>query len=808
MEINIMNKNEIPKAKATMRNVLSCSAGRRLLSASCLFALSMLLPYDAQAVRAKKGEAGGEMKEEAKIDFQANDMLKKGVELLEQKQDERALKLISSVPRMFPGSKVRFQAYLVLGKYYVEKRNFDLAAKQFIPLGESDDPELQAEGLYQTGICHYFSNNYDKAFMALRKVTNDYAGSIFANEAYYYIGQCHFKQGRWAKAIEALEMVGTSVSDVAVKGPVRTEAGQRLYVKIYDLDLVVLAELQKKLEVEIVTKSGDREKVRLEPLGKSGEFYIGSIPTQGAEPKPADGILEIMGGDSATVTYNDENTESGKRNQKEVGNVEFVSTASIGFTDGAYREYTKGVFADQECFIRVKDLDKDISSQRDTLKVQIATEYKEEKTKDETKQGVELGDEKDKWLRRTTVELTLKETEPHSGIFVGSLLPSMQQTGTEKKPVAIKSPVLKEKTATTDVKAEPGKIPAAKANTVPDAKTEPGQNAAVAAEPEDRPEPGNIQVLNGDELVLTYTDEKNMLSADPSEIDYRAKLLIGQIQDVKIENRIVDSLDLKARKNLIEAKIFLKLGQIFKDVGLNKNASEKAEEGLSRIDDVLSTSMKASIDRSLVEEAFSVKWELLLVQDKLPKAIEVCQTLTRLFPDSTLVDRALLRIGQAKVEANQPDEAIGIFSSIINLPKSDLKAESQYSIGTVIEKTALARAKPGEQADLGQAMLAYKKCADTYPESPFAGESLDKIANYYITIKDYQRAVDLMEQVFQDYPDASFLDKMLFKWVIATYRMGNYPVAKQKAEQLLSEYPNSPLAEKAKQFMETIQKKM
>ena len=44
--------------------------------------------------------------------------------------------------------------------------------------------------------------------------------------------------------------------------------------------------------------------------------------------------------------------------------------------------------------------------------------------------------------------------------------------------------------------------------------------------------------------------------------------------------------------------------------------------------------------------------------------------------------------------------------------------------------------------------------------------------------------------------------------VIATYRMGNYPVAKQKAEQLLSEYPNSPLAEKAKQFMETIQKKM
>ena len=65
-----------------------------------------------------------------------------------------------------------------------------------------------------------------------------------------------------------------------------------------------------------------------------------------------------------------------------------------------------------------------------------------------------------------------------------------------------------------------------------------------------------------------------------------------------------------------------------------------------------------------------------------------------------------------------------------------------------------------------------------------------------------------MEQVFQDYPDASFLDKMLLKWVIASYRMGNFAVAKQKAEQLLSEYPNSKSAEKARTFLEVINKKL
>ncbi len=744
------------KAKVTMKNSLFRFAAHGPVLMQLLLAAAILLPFDAVAVRANKsGDAGGEMKEEAKMDFQANDMLKKGLELLEQKQDERALKLISSVPRMFPGSKVRFQAYLALGKYYAEKRNFDLAVKQFQQLDGSDDPEVQAEGLYQTGICHYYSNNYDKAFMALRKVTNDYAGSVFANESYYYIGQCHFKQGRWAKAIEALEMVGTSMAESSMQGPLRVESGQRLYMKVYDQDLVVLRELQKKLEVSVTTKGGDREAIKLEALGKSGEFYIGSIPTMPGEAKPGDGVLEVVGGDTATVGYCDENTESGKVNQKLNVKVEIVSTASIGFTDGAYREYTKGVFADQECFIRVKDLDKDVSPLPDTLKVQIISEHKIERQKDDSKEGVELGDETEKWEKREAVDLILKETETHSGVFVGSLIPHL-----------------------------------------------------ALNESDIRPESGKISVMKGDELVLAYADEKSMASTEPRELTCRAKLLIGQIQDVKIENRVVDSVDLKARKNLIEAKIFLKLGQIFKDVGLNKNATEKADEGLARIDEMIATSMKASLDRSLVEEAFSVKWELLLVQDKLAEAINVCQTLTRLFPDSTLVDRALLRIGQAKVEANLPEEAIRIFSSIINLPKSDLKAEAQYCIGTVMEKMALARARSGEQADLSQAMLAYKKCAEVYPESPFAGESLDKIANYYITIKDYRRAVELMEQVFQDYPDASFLDKMLLKWVIATYRMGNYPVAKEKAEQLISEYPNSPLAEKAKQFLETIQKKM
>jgi TolA-binding protein len=308
---------------------------------------------------------------------------------------------------------------------------------------------------------------------------------------------------------------------------------------------------------------------------------------------------------------------------------------------------------------------------------------------------------------------------------------------------------------------------------------------------------------------MEYLDERHARGDAPHEAAASARLLIGQIQDVKIEHREVETLDLKARKELIEAKIYLKLGTIFKDVGLVKNARERAEEGLRRVDDVIRMSAKASLDRDLVEEAFSVKWELLLVQDKLGEAIRVCRTLTQLFPDSTLVDRALLKIGEAKAQSEEYHEAIRIYNSVTHLPQSDLKAEAQFRIGETHKAMALAAARRSDrEPDLSRAMLAFKKCAETYPDSPFAGDSLAEIADYYILVHDYKRAVEHMERTFQDYPDACFLDQMLLKWVIAAYRLGNYGLAKAKCDQLLAEFPNSDLAPKARKFQETIARKL
>ncbi|MFW5682478.1 MAG: tetratricopeptide repeat protein [Phycisphaeraceae bacterium] len=732
------------------------AARHAVLTLAFLLGVACLSPGTSVLAQEDDNDEDSGQASRAQMEFQAKQMVDRGVELLEQAQADRGEKVLRSVPRMFPKARARFEAHLVLGKHLLENNELDLAAKQFEAARESEDDDEKAQALYQLGICHYEQSNFDRAFMSLRQVTEEFPWSVYANEAYYYIGQCHFQLGRWAKAVEALELVGTSVPP-STEGEMKIETGQRLFVKVRDRDLVVLQKLGGDVDVVVESDHGDREKVRLAAMGDDGEHYIGSIESVLGAAEPGDGVLQVIGNDRVTVTYVDEKTRSGTANRRLVAENQLVSTAAIGFTDGAYREYTRGVFADSEAFLRVKDLDHDRSAQRDSVPVRVYTQYKVQRDEQQAEEQLDFVQQPEaRWETRDTLEVTLTESEPHSGVFVGTVIPSVV---TEEADIDLNDDTL--------------------------------------------------SAMRDDRIVMEYLDDDHMKGDASRTVTAHAKLLTGNIQDVKIEHRVVESVDLKARKNLIEAKIHLKLGRIFKEVGLDDTASEKADIGLERVEQVLRLSTKASLDREVVEESFNVKWDLLLVQDKLREAIAVCQTLTELFPDSTLVDRALLDIGKAKMQGGEGREAMNVFNAILRLPQSTLKPEALFLIAEVREQSARATAQQREtEPDLSQAMMAYQRVAETYPDSEFAGKSLEKIADYYIETRDYARAVQLMEGVFIDYPDASFLDTMLMKWVQASYRMGDLSTAKAKCDQLLSEFPSSQWASKAKEFRTIIMRKM
>ena len=712
-----------------------------------------LLPLTVFAAREAK------VRSDDNGEAEAQRLLDKSQEFLQAKETERGVKMLETVLEQYPKSHVRYAAFLALGRYYVGAHDLGKAIGYLANLKAFDQPDAELtaadraiylEGLYLMGVAYFQMHQYSTAFPILRKITNDYPNTVWANQAYYYIGMCHFAQQNWGKAIEALNMVGTFV-DPNSPTVQYVEAGRRFYVKVHDADLPVLSSLGKPVTITVETSHGDKESIDCVPLSPGSDVYIGSIPTEIGTAKPGDHILQVVGGDIITTRYLDANDESGKVNVPR--EVKVVSTGTVNFTLGDYETRATAAFFDQPLFIVLQDADLDVSDAADTATVTVISRYKDEEETDAATQGVNVdkflnGDKKPLKIRdQVTVQLTEIGPPPvHSGRFAGKITIA----------------------------------------------------AAEAGKPVDK----NDQILtcgSDDEIVVTYTDERHIGGETPRIVE--ATIKIGG----EIDNRprasqdvVVDPV-IKARKNIVEATAFLELARIFQSMGLMKGAKEKSNEGLDRVAYVIKT--PKSVPVALQQDAFKLKWELHLAADDFAGAMATCTTFNKLFPDSPFADQALMGIGKIRMDNKQYTDALAVFRQVLSLPKSQAKAEAAFRIA---QATEFQSGPDHKEAAVQQ----YKACAEHYPESEFAGAALAKLVDYYVETKDYSQANSLLEQVFQDHPDANFLDAMLLKWVLVAYRSGEVAKAYEKCSKLLLEYPESSYATKAKQIMPQIEARL
>ena len=170
-----------------------------------------------------------------------------------------------------------------------------------------------------------------------------------------------------------------------------------------------------------------------------------------------------------------------------------------------------------------------------------------------------------------------------------------------------------------------------------------------------------------------------------------------------------------------------------------------------------------------------------------------------------IADRAFMQIANAHMQTKTRESlhaAIDVLNAIISLPNSQLKAEAQFRIGEARER--LNDGLPPGKADFSAAIMAYKRCAEMYPSSSYAGESYKRIVDYDISIKNYTAATEILERVFEDYPDAPWLDEMLLKWGVVLYRLGNRQGARQKFQRVIEEYPGGKSAKTAKTFLDRL----
>ncbi len=672
-----------------------------------------------------------------------------------------ALDLYKAVLDRYPVSRWRFLARLKIGKQHLKERKFDLALDQFrrVAVDENPDGGQRGDSDLQVGICFFEMGKFEEAFAQLRKVIKFYPGTAFSNDAYYYIGQAHFKLGRYRHAIEAFKNVGTSIEEGAPQAA-RLDAGKRLYVKIEDKDLSAQAG-EEGVDVTVETTSGDREKMICFPVTSGSSVLMGSLRTQLGEANAGDEMVQIVGTDTITVTYTDRQTADAELNIKRTQKIRVVGNARVKVVDGAFADPVGAVVLEKTVFLLVQDSDRDVSAKSDSLEVIVRT-----------KRPIELSTDGE-------------ETTPRPVTDILAALEQAEKSGPVFRVVDEKKVKLVERRAS-------GSPPAGPVHT--------GVFIGVVSlsRETDAPNPGTVSGRLGDVFEVEYQDEVS-LDLDSVTRTTTARVIEGNLNPLQVANARIDDEELKFKTALRTSEALKNIGNIYKDLGLTQQATDRYKQALAETQQVARN--YGALNQRLLEETYVQMWKIYYAMDDLGRAAQMCLELQRRFPESTFVDDALLLMGKVSQKQGRYQEAIGVFRRLAALKDSLLAPSAQYSIGECYEELGTAGQN---RIYFDEAFLAFKACFEKFPNSNQAGDALAKMAEYYYAKEDFNRALDLYDEALEQYQDSKFLDVVLYNYGRCLVKLRRLSDAADKFNQLISTYPNSKLVGNAQKIVKAI----
>ena len=312
-----------------------------------------------------------------------------------------------------------------------------------------------------------------------------------------------------------------------------------------------------------------------------------------------------------------------------------------------------------------------------------------------------------------------------------------------------------------------------------------------------------LQALPGDEIRVTYQDEVNT-GEGTHVVLTAAKCLEGSIGGVRVTRAVITDQELRIQTQLKTSDALLNIGNRYKEFGLKDKAEEKYDQALQVCEEIMDDARR--LGGNLLEQTYVQLWRIYFERDNLDLAAAMCQRLQNEFPNSGFVDDALLQLGEVARKQSNFNRAIGIFTRIVNMPKSQLRGEAQFGIAECYEQMATAAEGPTANQLQDRSFQEFKKVYDQFPDSGRVGEAVAKMANYYYQQKDFARAIDTFETVLTNHPDAKFLDVILFNYGRCLYRMDRKAEAKRRFDQLIADFPESPLAADAKKIAEALSK--
>jgi hypothetical protein len=425
----------------------------------------------------------------------------------------------------------------------------------------------------------------------MRDVIEEFPVSPEVNQAYYYIGLGHFQQGHYSRAITALEKVGTTLTAEDSNNE-KLEAAKRFFVKVEDADLAVLT---SEDSVDVICKSsgGDQETVQCFPIGRNVRIVLGSIPTKLGVPVPGNGVLEVKGGDTVDILYTDAHTADKTINVEVLSTVTVVGDGIVQIKDGAFVETIKGVVLGKTVNVEVVDADRDISAGADQVQatVSIYRRKTDEEIETETadliaKQEIPTDDEAAKALVDVE-DLAMFDEEEKIDRF--KLIEQFPVTLTEvvvQRELSTRFNLSQESDTDEgdDSKQNPDGAPAPTAEPAPAVSSAIHSGvfrATVSVIRSDASISDQVlQALPSDQVRVTYEDKLNT-GEGIAVLTTSGRCLEGNIGGVRVTRALISDQALRVQTQLKTADALTRIGNRYKEFGLEKKADEKYKLALS-----------------------------------------------------------------------------------------------------------------------------------------------------------------------------------------------------------------------------------
>lgn len=320
----------------------------------------------------------------------------------------------------YPSTTQAIEADFGVGECFMAQKVFDQAEQIFTRLASRTDRETAIRAEFLRGVLANRRGDGDEARLIFRRVLDMVPSIELADQALYNLSEVYGSEQRYMDQLELLRTVGR-----LGRGSKRWHTpGMALTIVVQDGDLGI-SRGHAKIPVRITTHpGGDEELIHLYSGGAGQGLFRADVETQLGEPSKNDKVLQLTGKDVIRCDY----PEAFKAEFKSVA----LADAEIRIAAAADFQTRSSKIVDEEketlsqrlerearereaqerrlsqerpanqikpgnpLYFRVKDADRDLTNEADVVLVKVRAAS---------------GDE---------VQVSLKETGAHSGVFEGS----------------------------------------------------------------------------------------------------------------------------------------------------------------------------------------------------------------------------------------------------------------------------------------------------------------------------------------------------------------------------------------------------